>query len=113
MVAPFSKLYDKIWVGFCLNTGKHCSLEVSFKSQQKEYRFFYKTVLGIFKIALRLRDRHVFMWKSVKILNVFNILTLKQILPKTETFFKKLEYRFLVECSEIENDSFPYKTAIS
>ena len=22
MVAPFSKFYDKIWVGFCLNTGK-------------------------------------------------------------------------------------------
>ena len=27
--------------------------------------------------------------------------------------FKKLEYRFLVESTKIENASFPYKTAIS
>ena len=30
MVAPSSKFYGKIWVGFCLNTGKHFFLEVSF-----------------------------------------------------------------------------------
>ena len=29
-----------------------------------------------------------------------------------KTFFKKLEYRFLVESAKIENASFPYKTAI-
>ena len=49
----------------------------------------------------------------MKILNVFNTLTLKQTLWKTKTFFKKLEYRFLVESTKIENASFPYKTAIS
>ena len=53
------------------------------------------------------------MWQSVEILNVFNTLTLKQIFWKTKTFFKKLEYRFLVESTKIENASFPYKTAIS
>ena len=53
------------------------------------------------------------MWQTVKILNVFNTLTLKQIFWKTKTFFKKLEYRFLVESTKIENASFPYKTAIS
>ena len=52
------------------------------------------------------------MWQSVKILNVFNTLTLKQIFWKTKTFFKKLEYRFLVESTKIENASFPYKSAI-
>ena len=31
---------------------------------------------------------------------------------KTKAFFKKLEYRFLVETTKIENASFPYKTAI-
>ena len=36
-------------------------LEVSFSSQQKEHRFFYKTVLEIFKTALHLRDQHVLM----------------------------------------------------
>ena len=70
-------------------------------------------VLGISKITLRLRDWHVFMWQSVKISNVFYSLTLKQIFWKTKTFFKKLEYYFLVESIKIENALFPYKTAIS
>ena len=52
------------------------------------------------------------MWQSVEILNVFNTLTLKRIFWKTKTFFKNLEYRFLVESIKIENASFPYKTAI-
>ena len=30
-----------------------------------------------------------------------------------KTFFKKLEYHFLVERTKIENASFPYKTAKS
>ena len=67
----------------------------------------------IFKIALRLRDRHVFMCQPVKVSNVFNALTLKQILWKTKSFFKKLEYSFLVETTNIENTSFQFKTALS
>ena len=51
--------------------------------------------------------------ESVKILNVFNTLTLKQNFWKTKTIFKKLEYGFLVESTKIENASFPCKTAIS
>ena len=53
------------------------------------------------------------MWQSLEILNVFNTLTSKQIFWKTKTFSKKLEYRFLVESTKIENASFPYKTLIS
>ena len=53
------------------------------------------------------------MWRSVKVLSIFSTLTLKQIFYKTITFFKKLEYRFLVERIKIEKTSFPYKTAIS
>ena len=51
-------------------------------------------VVGIFKIALGLRDRYVFMSQSLEILNVFNTLTLKQIFWKTKTFFKKLKHNF-------------------
>ena len=40
-------------------------------------------------------------------------LTSKQIFWKTKTFFKKLEYRFLVEATKIENTAFPSKTALS
>ena len=53
------------------------------------------------------------MWQSVEILNVFNTLTLKQIFWKTKTFFKKLEYCFLVEGTKSESAAFPYKTVIS
>ena len=70
-------------------------------------------VLGIFKIALRLRDRRVFMWQSVKVTNVSNNLTLKQIFWKTKSCFKKLEYSFLAETTKIENISFPFKPALS
>ena len=65
-------------------------------------------VLGIFKIVLRLRDGHAFMGQSPEIFNVFNTLTLKQ----SENHFKKLEYRFLVESSKIENVPFLYKTTL-
>ena len=50
---------------------------------------------------------------SVKVSNVFNTLTLKQIFWKTKTFFKKLEYRFLVEATKIEITPFPFKTALA
>ena len=70
-------------------------------------------VLGIFKIVLRLRDQHVFMSQSVKVLNVFNILTLIHIFLKTKTFFKKLEYSFLVETTKIEYTSSSFKTVLS
>ena len=53
------------------------------------------------------------MWQSVKLSNVFNTLTLKRIFWKTKTFFKKLEQRFLVETTKLENTSFLFKTALS
>ena len=59
------------------------------------------------------RDQHVFMWQSVKVSNVFNTLTSKQIFWKTKTFFKKLEYSFLGEIAKIEDASFSFKTALS
>ena len=49
----------------------------------------------------------------MEILNVFNTLTLRQIFRKTKVLFKKLEYRFLVESTKIENALFLYKTTIS
>ena len=60
-----------------------------------------------------MRDQHGFMWQSVKVLNVYNTLTLIQIFWKTKTFLKKLENHFLVQTTKIENISFPFKTASS
>ena len=56
---------------------------------------------------------HVFIWQSVKVFNVFNTLILIQIFWNMKTFSKKLEYRFLVENTKIENTSLPFKTALS
>ena len=38
MVAPFSKFYGKIWVSFCLNTGKHFFLEGSLKNGYRDFQ---------------------------------------------------------------------------
>ena len=51
--------------------------------------------------------------KSVKVSNVFNTSTLKQIFWKKKSFFKKVEYRFVVEATKIENKPFSFKTALS
>ena len=52
------------------------------------------------------------MLQSLEIFRVFNTLTLKQIFEKAKTFFKILEYRFLVESNTIESATFPYKAAL-
>ena len=97
---PFSNFYGKIWVGFCLNTGKRFVLEVSFYSQQKEHRFFQKTVLGIIKLALCLRD--VFMWQSVENFERFQYFNFETNFLRNENLFQKLEYCFLVESTKNE-----------
>ena len=48
------------------------------------------------------------MWQSFEFLDVFIILNLKQIFWKAKIFFKKMEYRFLVKSTNIENLIFPY-----
>ena len=62
-----------------------------------------------------MRDRHVFIWQSVEILNVFNTssITLKKIFRKMKIFSRKLGYHFIVESIKIGNAWFPWKTAIS
>ena len=52
-----------------------------------------------------MRDRYVFAWQSMKISNVSNTLTLKQIFWRTKTFFKNLENYFLVKTTNIETNS--------
>ena len=112
MVAPFTKFYGKIWVSFCLSTEKRFVLEDILRSRERAW-ILVKTVLGIFKVALHLRDRHVFMWRPLEILDVFTTLYLKLSFWKTKTFFKKLKYHFLVWSTNIESAKFLHKTALS
>ena len=48
----------------------------------------------------------------MEILNVFNTLTLKKVFCKKKTFFRKLDFRFLVESTKIEIAIFSYKTVL-
>ena len=48
-------------------------------------------------------------WKFQK----FSILNFETNFLETKTFFKKLEYCFLVETFKIENTLFPFKNALS
>ena len=43
----------------------------------------------------------------------WKLWTFSTLAFESEAFFKKLEYRFLVETNKIENATFPYKTAMS
>ena len=58
-----------------------------------------------YKITLRLRDWHVSLRQSFKILNFFNTL-------KRKHFSKKLEYRIWVECTKIVSTTFLHKTTL-
>ena len=66
---------------------------------------------GIFNIALRLRDQHIFMWQPLKILSLFKTSILIQIFWKPKTFFEKSVSS--AESTYIGNARFPYKTALS
>ena len=53
------------------------------------------------------------MSQLLYVLNVFITLSSKLIFWKTETLFKTLEYRFLVESTTIKSAIFSYETALS
>ena len=84
----------KLKLVFVLTFENAFSLSFHLKTNKKSISFSKKMVLGISKIDLRLRDRHVFMWESVKVSNLFSTITLKQLSWKTKTFFEKTEVPF-------------------
>ena len=112
-ISPFSNFYGEIWMGFCLKSLENAFFRGFILKPTERAQFLVKKIIEIFNTALLLRDRYVFMSQSVKRLNIFNTLTLKQIFWKGKTFFRKLEYSFLVKNTKIENASFPFKTAMS
>ena len=100
MDATFSKFCDKTWVGFCL----------------RQTLFLRGFILNVTENSAKDFQHNppferlaCFVWNSLKIWNNFNILTVKQIFSKTKSFFQKLDYRCLIESSEIENVTYPCK----
>ena len=59
-----------------------------------------------------MRDRYVFIWQLMEILNVFNTLTFKRTFWQTKTFSKNWSSVFIVR-TKIKNTIFSYKTALS
>ena len=79
----------------------------------KNIRLLEKKVPRIFKIPLHLRDPYISIWKSLNILNISFSLTLKQVFWKTKNLSYKLEYRYLIESTAMENTIFRNKTVLS
>ena len=70
-------------------------------------------ILKSAKINICLRNLHIVMSQLLHVLNVFITLSSKLIFWETETLFKTLEYRFLVESTTIKSAIFSYETALS
>ena len=112
MITPFATFKAKFGLVFVLTeTGNAWSFQtLGFILKPRERGWvLLKMVLGVFKIALRLRDRHAFMWQPLKILNVFTTLILK---PIWKPFSRNLYHLFLVESTKIESAIFPHKTTL-
>ena len=62
---------------------------------------------------LRLEQKIQFPCERYITPNIVKRLTLKHIFWKAKTFLKKLEYRFLVKSTKIENTLLSYNTIIS
>ena len=87
----FTKVYDKIWVYFGLNTRKRLFLRGFILEPTERAYFLQKRVLRIFKITLRfmfLCDNNWKFW-------TFSIIQL------WKKFSEKLEYCFLFESTNI------------
>ena len=106
MVAPSSKFYVKIWVGFYLNTGKCFFLRDFILRPTERAYVLLKNGTRDFENSPPF-ERSACFHVTLKLLNVFNNLTFRQIFWKTKTFSKKLEYCFLVDSTKIEKASFP------
>ena len=93
---------------FVLTQENASSQKVYFKAYRKTLGSSKKMVPGIFKIALSLKNRDVFMWRSLENLKIFNALILLQVFWKTKNFFKELERSFLIKITTIESVPFSY-----
>ena len=76
----FQHVLQQIWVRFCLKHWKTLFLRDFILKPTERADVLLKMVIEVFEI-----------------LNAFNALTLRQISWKRKTFFKKVEYGFLVD----------------
>ena len=117
MIASFSKFYGKIWVGFCLNTGKlffflKPTKRFHFKANRKSIGFSKKSTRD-FQNSSPFERSACFYVTTSRNFERSQYFKFEEIFWKTKAFFKKLENYFLFKRTNIENASFPYETTIS
>ena len=113
MVAPSSKFTAKFGLVFVLRLKNAFSQRFHFNTSRMSIGSSKKRFQGFSKQPPFKRSAWFYLTISEHFKRFQYFITLKQIFWKTKTFFKKLEYCFLVESIKIESASFPYKTAIS
>ena len=110
-VGPFSNFYHKIWVGFCLNTVTTTDNFESFQYFKVIYQIHETWKVGSFsnfyhKIWVGFCLNTVTTTDNFESFQYFNF---QKIFWKTNTFFKKLEYRFLVKKIRLKTQHFHTK----
>ena len=93
MVASFSKIYGKIWVGFCLNTGKSVYLEVSFWTQQRQSIGCSKNGWGVLNSPLFKRSACLYVTISGNF-ECFQNINFEADFLENENLFQKTEVPF-------------------
>ena len=66
-------------------------------------------ILESFKIVIRLKERHVFMWQLVEIFKIFNTSTLKKSFWKTKHFPKSWSIIFQLKVLSLKTQHFHTK----
>ena len=99
MVASFRNFHGKIWVGFCLNIGKHFFLSFHFKANRN-------SMPSVWEIGMFLCDNQLKF-------QTFSILNFETNFLENKNLFQKTGVPFFFETTKIENTSFPFKTALS
>ena len=113
MVTSFSKFYGKIGLVFVLALENTFSQRFHFKANRKSIGSLKNDTRDFQNSPPfdRLACFYVTIGRNFERFQYFNFET--DFFGKGKPFFKKLEYRYLVESTKIENALFPYKTAIS
>ena len=110
MVAPFNNFYCKIWVGFCLNTGKRFVLEV-LRPRERAYILLKRSTRD-FQNSPPFERSACFYMTTNRNLECFHCFIFETDFLKNKNLFKKLEYTFLVQSANIESAIFPHKSAL-
>ena len=112
MVAPFSKFTAKYGLVFILTLENAFSQRFHFQATERA-QVILKNGTRNFQNSPSFERSACFYVTISENFEHFHYFNFETDFLENENFFKKLQYRFLVERTKIEKASLPYKTAIS